>query len=186
MRPQDDVILQGDFAENFSYIVQDEIQSFHWENKQATLHPFVAYYRLANGTLKHSNICVVSDTRKHSSVTVYAFLSVAISYLQTESPHVKKIHYFTDGCAGQYKNKYKFVNLCHHEDDFGLEGEWNFFATNHGKSACDGTVKRSKSKMHAYKLSLQSIPPEIVYVQDDMTEEPPIKVKKQKLCLLSV
>ena len=53
MKPLDNVILQGDFAENF----QDEVQSFHWENKQATLHPFVAYHRLADGTLEHSNIC---------------------------------------------------------------------------------------------------------------------------------
>ena len=118
MRPQDDVILQGDFVENFSYVVQDEIQSFHWENKQATLHPFVAYCRFADGTFEHRNICVVSDTREHSSVTVYAFLSVVIPYLQTEFPHVKKIHYFTGGCAGQYKNKNNFVNLCHHEDDW--------------------------------------------------------------------
>ena len=44
MTPLEDLILQGDFAENYSYVVQDEIQSFHWENKQATLHPFVAYY----------------------------------------------------------------------------------------------------------------------------------------------
>ena len=72
----------------------------------------MAYCRLADGTLKHSNIYVVSDTREHSSVTVYAFLSVVIPYLRT---HVKKIHYFTDSCAGQYKNKY---NLCHHEDDW--------------------------------------------------------------------
>ena len=44
MKPLDNVILQGDFAENFSYVIQDEVQSFHWENKQATLHPFVAYH----------------------------------------------------------------------------------------------------------------------------------------------
>ena len=34
-----------DFAENYSYVVQDEIQSFHWNNGQVTLHPFVGYYK---------------------------------------------------------------------------------------------------------------------------------------------
>jgi len=32
--------------------------------------------------------------------------------------------------------------------DFGIEAEWNFFATSHGKSACDGlggTIKRLAS-----------------------------------------
>ena len=57
MKPLD-IILQADFAENFSYVVQDEIQSFHWENKQATLHPVVAYHMLVDGTLEHCNICV--------------------------------------------------------------------------------------------------------------------------------
>ena len=118
--------MQGDFAENYSYVVQDEIQSFHWENKQATLHPFVAYQRRGDGTLEHQNICVVSECREHSTVTVFAFLKVVINYLKKEFPTVKKVHYFTDGCAEQYKNKNNFVNLCHHEDDFGLAAEWNF------------------------------------------------------------
>ena len=61
MNPLEDVILQGDFAENFSYVVQDEIRSFHWENKQATLHPFVAYCKQDGGSLQHRNVCVISD-----------------------------------------------------------------------------------------------------------------------------
>ena len=76
-------ILQGDFAENYSYVVQDEIQSFHWENKQATLHPFVAYHKLddEDGTLEHRNICVVNDIKEHSISTVYAFQQVVIEYI---------------------------------------------------------------------------------------------------------
>ena len=37
------------------------------------------------------------------------------------------------------------MNLMKHHDDFALNAEWNFFATSHGKNACDGvggTVKR--------------------------------------------
>ena len=52
--------------------------------------------------------------------------------------------------------KYKhFSNLLCHEDDFELQAEWNFFATSHGKNACDGvggTVKRE-----AAKASLQAV-----------------------------
>ena len=39
-----------DFAENFSFVVQDEIQAFHWNKLQATLHPIVMYYK-QNGNL---------------------------------------------------------------------------------------------------------------------------------------
>ena len=32
-----------DFVENYTFIVQDTIQSFHWNNAQATIHPFTRY-----------------------------------------------------------------------------------------------------------------------------------------------
>ena len=39
----------------------------------------------------------------------------------------------------------KNLNLCHHKPDFGIDAEWHFFATSHGKGPCDGlggTVNR--------------------------------------------
>ena len=53
--------------------------------------------------------------------------------------------YFSDGASAQYKNCKNLYNLCQHEADYGVKAEWNFFATSHGKSPCDGiggTVKR--------------------------------------------
>ena len=41
------------------------------------------------------------------------------------------------------------TNLVYHQDDFGIRAEWHFFATSHGKSACDGiggTVKREAAR----------------------------------------
>ena len=147
MKPLEEVILQGGFAENYSYVVQDEIQSFHWENKQATLHPFVAYRTLddEDGTQEHRNICVVSDIKEHSTLTVCIFQQVAIGYIKKEFPEVKKVHYFTDGCAGQYTNKHSFINLGNYQKDFGLEAKCNFFATSYSKSPCDGIVGTVKT-----------------------------------------
>ena len=57
----------------------------------------------------------------------------------------KKVVYYSDGAASQYKNRKNFINLCNHESDFGIKAEWQFSATSHGKGACDGvggTVKR--------------------------------------------
>lgn len=59
--------------------------------------------------------------------------------------NVKKIYYFSDGSAAQYKNRKNFTNLCFHKDDFDIDAEWHFSATAHGKGPCDGvggTVKR--------------------------------------------
>ena len=64
------------------------------------------------------------------------------------SHRISKIYYFTDGAASQYKNYKNICNLLYHRDYFGLDAEWHFFATSHGKNACDGiggTVKREAS-----------------------------------------
>ena len=65
--------------------------------------------------------------------------------IKAKLPHIDSIEYFSDGCAAQYKNYKNMLNLCLHKDDFGLMASWAFFATSHGKSACDGiggTIKR--------------------------------------------
>ena len=59
--------------------------------------------------------------------------------LKTElALEIQHICYFSDGCAGQYKNCKHFINLCHLKTDFGISCTWNFFATSHSKSPCDG------------------------------------------------
>ena len=37
-------LVIGDFTENYSFVLQDPSQLFHWNNLQATFHPFVYYY----------------------------------------------------------------------------------------------------------------------------------------------
>ena len=39
------VLVICDFAKNYSFVLQDEIQGCHWTNSQATIHPFVVYHR---------------------------------------------------------------------------------------------------------------------------------------------
>ena len=83
--------------------------------------------------------------QEHNTTTVWSFLQVVLDQVKLQHPHVTKVHYFTDGCEGQYENRSNFCNLCHYFDDFHLEAEWN----SHGKSACDGiggTVKRPVTK----------------------------------------
>ena len=125
--------------------MQDAVQGFHWENSQATLHPLVAYFRSSNGDLKHTSICVISDCLKHDQTAVHCFLTKVVTLIKQKVSNIKIIHYYSDGAPSQYKNYKGLVNLCHHRLDHSIDVVWNFFATSHGKSACDGmagTVKR--------------------------------------------
>lgn len=84
-----------------------------------------------------------------SHAVVHTFQKRLISDVKAVVPSVTKIIYFSDGAASQYKNKKNFINICHHYNDFCLEVEWNFFASCHGKNACDGvggTTKREVAK----------------------------------------
>lgn len=145
---QDEAVILLDFAENYSFIVQNAIQGYHWDNSQCTLHPFAIYY-MKDGELVCASVCVVSDCLNHNTGTVHAFMSVIVPYAKTLITDLRKIHYFSDGAASQYKNHKNFTNLMYHKKDFNVEAEWHFFATSHGKSACDGiggTVKRSVAR----------------------------------------
>jgi len=159
-----EAVVVGDFAENYSFIVQDAAQGFHWENSQCTVHPFVVYFKdHSSQKLCHNSFCFLSDSTNHNTVMVHTFISKLLSHIKVTIPNLRKIHYFSDGCAGQYKNRYNFINLCHHEEDFGLSCEWNFFATSHGKNACDGiggTVKRATARASLHRtISRQIVTP---------------------------
>jgi hypothetical protein len=141
-------IIIADFSENYSFIVQDAVQGFHWENSQSTIHPFLIYYK-KDGILQNRNFCIISDHLSHDTVTFYAFQEQLISFVKFELAHLKKFFYFSDGSSAQYKNKKNFRNLGLHKEDFGIDAEWHFFATSHGKGPCDGlggTIKRLAAK----------------------------------------
>ena len=142
---ENELIILLDLAENYSFVVQDAVQGFHWENSQATLHPFVAYFRSSNGDLKYTSICVISDCLKFDQTAVHCFLTKVVTLLKQRVNIIKTIHYYSDGAPSQSKNYKGLGNLCHHRLDHGIDAVWNFCATSHGKSACDGiggTVKQ--------------------------------------------
>ena len=96
--------------------------------------------------LCHQPLCFISDVLTHDVSMVYQIIKLSINFIKENiNPNIKTIHYFSDGCAGQYKNCKNLLNLCHHFTNFSVHCTWSFFATSHCKSPCDGlggTVKR--------------------------------------------
>ena len=111
---------------------------------------FIVYYREDEGQLCNINFSIISDCFKHDSVAVQSFIDVVLQYLTSQTCKIlSKVYYFSDGAISQYKNYKNMCNLVYHQEDFKLEAEWHFFATSHGKNACDeigGTVKREAGK----------------------------------------
>ena len=63
------------------FVIQDEVQGFHWNNSQRTLHPVVTYYEETD-ELKNIPYCVISDDRKHDVALVYEVQKVILADLK--------------------------------------------------------------------------------------------------------
>ncbi|KAK3912458.1 ARL14 effector protein [Frankliniella fusca] len=160
-----EVVIVGDFAENYTFLVNDSIQAMYFKQKQATLHPFsVSYWDSQLEEKQHLSYAVISDHMEHSTVAFYSFQKKLLEDLKKKKVNMKIIYYFSDGCSGQYKNKKMAANVWYHKKDFGIPAQWHFFATSHGKSACDGiggTLKRLAtyySKQHIQPGTLITTP----------------------------
>ena len=119
---------------------------YHWNNSQAILHPFVAYY-LNGNTLVSKTFCVISDEMRHDTIAVHKFMSVSLPQIKRILPNLIKCYYFSDGTGSQYKNHKNFAHLCDHKADFGVD-------------ACDGigdTVKHLVARASLQMVSGQTI-----------------------------
>jgi hypothetical protein len=113
-------VVLCDFAENYSFVLQDEAQGFRWNNAQTTIHPFVIYFKKSDAlNTEHENLVMVSDCLKHDSILLHTFQQHLMKFIQNtfELP-LKKMVYFSDRSAAQYKNRRNFLNITCHNEDF--------------------------------------------------------------------
>ena len=102
-------IVCADFSENYAFVVQDAAQSFHWNNCQATVHPFVIYYSDLS-SIRHINFVVISDCLHHDTIAVYLFN--LITFLKQRLPiFLTKVLYFSDGAVQSAVHSTKIVKI---------------------------------------------------------------------------
>jgi hypothetical protein len=82
-------VVLCDFAENYSFVLQDEAQGFHWNNAPATIHPFVIYFKKSDAlNTEHENLVIISDCLRHDSILVHTFQWHSMKFVENtfESP----------------------------------------------------------------------------------------------------
>ena len=82
------VVVHMDFAENFSFVVQKEIQSAYWNQKQSTLYTIV----ISIGS-DHRNMVIISNRMVHDTTFVYCAQRLIVKFIREEYPTVHKINY---------------------------------------------------------------------------------------------
>ena len=67
-----EILVNVDFSENYSFILQDAIQGYHWNNSQVTIHPYVAFYiNSGDSEVHHLSYMIISDCLHHETISVF-------------------------------------------------------------------------------------------------------------------
>ena len=74
---------------------------------------------------------IASDELTHDKTAVNAFNEALIEDLRSKGVLVNHIHFFIDGAASLFENKFTAQNLVHHQDEFGCSAGWSYFETSH-------------------------------------------------------
>ena len=92
-----EVFFLRDFIKNYKFIIQDEIQSYHWNISQCTFpprgtllsHPGVFYFKLENA-MQSEFFCIMSSDNSHDVAYVYMVQKKIIKVIKTTLPNIKK------------------------------------------------------------------------------------------------
>jgi len=93
-------VMTVDFGQNYSFVVQNAVQGFHWTNTQATIHPFVLHFSmLVNGIpeIRHKTYFVISDEKRHDATVFHIFRQRVIELIKNDFPSLTKLYYESDG-----------------------------------------------------------------------------------------
>jgi hypothetical protein len=166
---QGEIVVHQDFAENYGVFIQDSVQGAHWNNQQLTVFPSIVYYK-TESTIQTMCYVFISDDNKHENEAVFAFNKVLMDNIKKQIP-VSKVYFVTDGAVTQFKNYKQFINIAMFSTDYNIVAEQHFFASGHGKGACDGigaTVKRMCRKASVQGKSITTAQEFCNYVNENM------------------
>ena len=85
----EEVSLLDGFAENYQFLIQDEIQIYHWSKEYSTLHSVVVCFKDDAGNLRHISICFISDDNLHDTCFINEVQKTRINCLHELLPQVK-------------------------------------------------------------------------------------------------
>ena len=71
---------------------------------------------------------------------------------------ISRIIYFTEDARQHFKSRNATWFLGHHKEIIGVSGEWNFHASGHGKSPCDGVGASLKTAIRSHFLKGRTRP----------------------------
>jgi hypothetical protein len=168
----DQVLSVIDFAENYSFTWQNEVQSQHWQSFQVTILVHITFridphwdevdVRAKILTEYHF---YVSDDKIHDNLFVQYCFGLHWLFLR-ESGHALPVEHivFSDGCSSQFKcarslffvTRYPTLTRSPQLPN-GCAMQWNHFGSGHGKGRWDGAGATIKQALRAEQVKPDGI-----------------------------
>lgn len=143
----DEIVVIHDFAENYSVIVPNEVQSMHWVNIQATVYVSVITRHDTNSTpqvpiLVDEHHIFISEDTNHDCHFVNHCKTLLLDRL---SLPITRIFEFCDGAASQFKSSTALAYIACST----IPTIRYYWETSHGKHKADGAggVIKQSAKM---------------------------------------
>jgi hypothetical protein len=158
----DTMVSVIDYVENYSFEVQNEVQSMHWHSYQVTIlvhimwvwnpHPDPNDESTKNIMTYHFYI---SDDKLHDSYFVQHCLQLHWDSV-VESGFIPRNHWiWSDGCSGQFKSRIPWFFVARYpEVTGGCNCTWSFFGSGHGKGPHDGVGAVLKQYIRTAQLDI--------------------------------
>ena len=154
MKNSNTVMIQVDFAENYTCAAQDEVQSAHQKQNQITLFTSGLWFR-------ENTQCqvIISDHLKHEKTPIIVFMDELFSKKPVDATTVKV---GSDRPRNHFKNKYVMGSFDKRSRKHKVHMIQNFTATSHRKGPVDrewgATVKREAGqKIHTRRQSIKNL-----------------------------
>jgi hypothetical protein len=134
------LISHIDFAENYTFAIQNEVQSMHWFSTSISILVHITVWK--GEATEPGQECEVfkqthyyiSDDKKHDSLFVQHCMMLHWEWLNAIGIRPSEHWVFSDGCAGQFKGATAMYFVARYP---GLTGgcsmRWNYFGSGHGK-----------------------------------------------------
>ena len=136
--PHGTVLSVVDFAENYSFVHQKEIQSEYYFSKQITIMVHVCYRHAQSEldhvestneerTIKKEYHFYISDDKEHDTLFVQHCFTIFFENLRSRGVKFENHFVWSAGCATQFKYSWTFYAICRYHKIYKIPHVWSFF-----------------------------------------------------------
>ena len=144
--PEGVVVSHIDFAENYSFAIQNEVQSLYYFNTSVTILVHITMWKERGQSMKQTHF-YISDDKSHDSAFVQHCLMLHCDWLSDCGLTPEEHWVYSDGCSAQFKCATAMYFVARYPGlTRGCKMNWNFFESAHGKGEWNGAgavVKRA-------------------------------------------